>query len=107
MTLLPGQPHSPRSRHKRNSRRRTSWCATLHTRLVVGGEYIDAIADARNRLDGGEDLDAVLALLRSRGVSTILCMEFVRDRIGVGVGEAKRIILDSPAFTDGPSASGG
>ena len=58
------------------------------------------IAEARKRLEEGEDLQAVLALLRSRDVGLVRCMGVVKDLFGVSLTEAKRIVLDSPAWAD-------
>ena len=67
---------------------------------MTSSGYYEVIAEARKRLAEGEDLEAVLALLRSRDLNLISCIGAVKDLLGVGATEAKRIVVDSPTLAD-------
>jgi ribosomal protein L7/L12 len=66
---------------------------------VTDSGYYRMIAEARRRLEEGEDLQAVLALLRSH-LTYMECIGAVRTVLGVDLTEAKRTVLDSPVFAE-------
>lgn len=50
--------------------------------------------------DNGLDPEATIAVLREAGASPITAIRLVAETFGVGIGEAKRMLHDSPAWAD-------
>jgi len=67
---------------------------------MTSNGYYQVIAEARKRLEEGEDLQTVLALLRSRDLTPMSCIGAVKTLLDVSLSEAKRIVLDSPTSAD-------
>ena len=67
---------------------------------MTSSGYHRLIAEARKRLDDENDVEAVLALIRSSDLTLMSSIGAVRDLFGVDPKEAKRMVLDSPAFAD-------
>ena len=58
------------------------------------------LAVAIERVSAGDDLEEVLASLRSQGVSQIHCIMVVRGGTELSLAEAKRVVHESRAFAD-------
>ena len=54
----------------------------------------------RRMRQDGDDLDVVLAQLRSEGASMVDCVKAVMEGEGIGLGEAKLLVDASPVFAD-------
>jgi ribosomal protein L7/L12 len=68
--------------------------------MLAGEEYDRVLAEARRRLNRGEDLDSALAFMRSEGFGFIPCCKAVRALLNVDLGEAKRLVHFSRAFAE-------
>ena len=51
-------------------------------------------------LNSGSSLDSSLKVLRNQNASAIQCIKAVREVRNVDLAESKRIVLNSPAFSD-------
>ena len=58
------------------------------------------VAEAKRRRQDGEDLESVLAFLRSSQISIIDAVKIVREVEACGLGEAKDSVHHSAAWSD-------
>ena len=61
---------------------------------------IDYSAMLRESLKLGSSLDASLKVLRNQNASAIQCIKAVREVRNTDLADSKRIVLNSPAFSD-------
>ena len=55
----------------------------------------------RESLNGGSSMEASLKVLKNQNASAIQCIEAVRDVRDLDLLEAKRLVVNSSAFSDG------
>ena len=65
------------------------------------GNYVSTLGAA---LERGESLDSALEVLRQQGASALDSIKAVREVKSISLGNAKRLVLNSPAWKDGLEA---
>ena len=62
---------------------------------------VDYTQMLRESLNGGSSMEASLKVLKNQNASAIQCIEAVRDVRDLDLLEAKRLVVNSSAFSDG------